>query len=133
VRWLISRFSAADRPGWTAPADDELRQHVDDRFLAVVPDLVAQLSRAAADLRTDLVVIGQAPLEAQVQLAGVRYVAAVDARPPYRLLGLQGFPRSPTAPSLSSALAPALSLLVLLAWPAAALLAASLLITRRDV
>jgi hypothetical protein len=92
VRWLISRFSAADRPGWTAPADDELRQHVDDRFLAVVPDLVAQLSRAAADLRTDLVVIGQAPLEAQVQLAGVRYVAAVDARPPYRLLGLQGFP-----------------------------------------
>ena len=92
VRWLISRFSAADRPGWTAPADEELRQHVDDRFLAVVPDLVAQLSRAAADLRTDLVVIGQAPLEAQVQLAGVRYVAAVDARPPYRLLGLQGFP-----------------------------------------
>src|ERR1017187_9706591 len=53
VRWLISRFSAAARPGWTAPADDELRQHVDDRFLAVVPDLVAQLSRAAADLRSE--------------------------------------------------------------------------------
>jgi CubicO group peptidase (beta-lactamase class C family) len=92
VRWLISRFSAAGRPGWTAPVGDELRQHVDDRFLAVVPDLVAQLSRAAADLRTDLVVIGQAPLEAQVQLAGVWYVAAVDARPPYRLTSLHGFP-----------------------------------------
>jgi CubicO group peptidase (beta-lactamase class C family) len=94
LRWLISRFSAADRTGWTAPAQDELREHFDDRFLAVVPvgSLVAQLSRAAADLRTELIVIGQAPLEAHVQLAGVRYLAAVDDQPPHRLMALQGFP-----------------------------------------
>ena len=34
----------------------------------------------------------QGPLEAQVQLAGLRYFAAADATPPHRLIGLQGFP-----------------------------------------
>ena len=37
-------------------------------------------------------VIGQAPLEAQVQLAGLRYFAAADPAPPHRLIGLRGFP-----------------------------------------
>jgi CubicO group peptidase (beta-lactamase class C family) len=92
VHWLVSRFSTADGPGWMAPTDDELRLHVDDRLLAAAPDLVAQLSQAAADLRTELVVIGQRPLEAHVKLAGFRYLAVVDARPPYRLTALQGFP-----------------------------------------
>jgi CubicO group peptidase (beta-lactamase class C family) len=94
LRWVISRFSGADRPGWTAPADDELSEHFDDRFLAAIPAryLVAQLSQAAADLRTELIVIGQAPLEAHVQLAGMRYLAVVDADPPYRLTGLRGLP-----------------------------------------
>ena len=94
LRWVVSRFSAADAPGWTAPDEDELRQHFDDRFLAVIPPgtLVEQTSKMAADLRTDLVVISQGPLEAQVQLAGLRYYAAADATPPHRLIGLQGFP-----------------------------------------
>ncbi|MDQ2813791.1 MAG: beta-lactamase family protein [Actinomycetota bacterium] len=94
LRWLISRFSAADRAGWTAPAQNELREHFDDRFLAVVPAglLVAQLSQAAADLRTELIVIGQGPLEAHVQLAGVRYLAAVADQPPHRLTALRGLP-----------------------------------------
>jgi len=37
LRWVISRFSDADRPGWTPPADDELAEHFDDRLLAAVP------------------------------------------------------------------------------------------------
>jgi CubicO group peptidase (beta-lactamase class C family) len=94
LRWLISRFSDAGRPGWTPPVDDELAEHFDDRLLAAVPAdrLVAQLSQAVPDLREDLTVIGQAPLEAHVQLAGMRYLAVVDADPPHRLTGLRGFP-----------------------------------------
>ena len=94
LRWVISRFSAADAPGWTAPGEDELRQHFDDRFLAVIPagTLVEQASKMAADLRAELVVISAAPLEAHIQLADLRYIAAADAEPPHRLIGLRGFP-----------------------------------------
>jgi CubicO group peptidase (beta-lactamase class C family) len=94
LRWLISRFSGAGRPGWTPPAEDELAEHFDDRLLAAVPaaSLAAQLSKVAPDLRQELIVIGQAPLEAHVQLAGIRYIATVDAEPPHRLTGLRGFP-----------------------------------------
>ncbi len=94
LRWVVSRFSAADAPGWTAPDEDELRQHFDDRFLAVLPAsaLVEATSKMAADLRTELVVISAAPLEAVVHLAGLRYFAAADSEPPHRLIGLRGFP-----------------------------------------
>jgi len=94
LHWVISRFSDAGRPGWTPPADDEIAEHFDDRLLAAVPAgrLVAQLAKIAPDLREELVVLGQTPLEAHVQLAGMRYLAAVDADPPHRLTGLRGFP-----------------------------------------
>ena len=94
LHWVISRFSGADAPGWTAPREDELGEHFDDRFLAVLPapTLVEQASEMAADLRAKLVVISQSPLEAQVQLAGLRYVGAADATPPHRLIGLRGSP-----------------------------------------
>ena len=54
-------------------------------------DMTAAIAGIAADLRTELVVIRQAPLEAQVQLAGQRYVAVASAVPPHRLTGLRGF------------------------------------------
>ena len=94
LHWVISRFSAADAPGWTAPDEDEIRQHFDDRFLAVLPAgaLVEQASKMAADLRAELVVLSAAPLEAVVQLAGLRYYAVANATPPHRLVGLRGFP-----------------------------------------
>ena len=94
LRWMASRFSGADAPGWTAPDEAELRQHFDDRFLAVIPAdaLVERASKMAADLREELVVISQRPLETQVQLGGLRYIAAADAAPPHRLIGLRGFP-----------------------------------------
>ena len=37
LRWVVSRFAGAGEPGWTAPADDELRQHFSDPFLSALP------------------------------------------------------------------------------------------------
>jgi CubicO group peptidase (beta-lactamase class C family) len=94
LRWVISRFSGADQRGWTAPGEGELRDHFDDQVLAVLPpDRLAEvIADRAADLRAELTVIAEAPLEVQVQLSGIRYTAVVGPEPPYRLLGLQGFP-----------------------------------------
>src|SRR6266702_8713463 len=94
LRWVIARFKDAGEPAWAAPGDDELRQHFDDHLLAAIPagELVAAITSVAADLREDLVVIGQAPLEARVQIAGLEVFASVEADPPHRLTGLQGYP-----------------------------------------
>ena len=93
LRWIVGRFSGADRPGWTPPGEDELREHFDDRFLAAIPAsaLTEAIAGVAPDLRTELVVVRQKPLEVQVQLAGQRYVAVAAAEPPHRLVGLRGF------------------------------------------
>ena len=94
LRWVISRFSGADEPGWYAPGEDELRQHFSPGFLAALPPdrLIEAIGQVAADLRGDLVVIGQVSLEAQVELNGIQYIAAVEAEPPHRLIGLRGLP-----------------------------------------
>jgi CubicO group peptidase (beta-lactamase class C family) len=94
LRWFLERYSGAAEPGWTAPGEDELRRHFDDRFLAVITgaDLAEQARTVAASLRGELTVISQAPLQAQVELAGLRFVAAAGADPPHRLTGLRGLP-----------------------------------------
>jgi CubicO group peptidase (beta-lactamase class C family) len=94
LRWVMSRFSGADEPGWTAPGEDELRQRFSERFLTALPPatLVTAIGRLAADLRGDLMVIRRAPLQVQVELAGLQYLAEVEAEPPYRLTGLRGLP-----------------------------------------
>jgi CubicO group peptidase (beta-lactamase class C family) len=95
IRWVISRFSGADQPEWAAPGQDELGQHFSGRFLDALPParLIEVIGRLAADLRGgDLMVIGQGPLEAQVELNGMRYIAAVEAEPPHRLIGLRALP-----------------------------------------
>lgn len=94
VHWIADRFRDAGEPGWTPPGDDELRQHFDDRFLAAIPAgaLTETIAKAAADLRGELTVIRQLPLEVQVELAGTRYLAIVTPEPPHRLIGLRGFP-----------------------------------------
>jgi CubicO group peptidase (beta-lactamase class C family) len=91
LRWVIARFRDAGEPGWTAPDDDELRQHFDDQFLSEVPagQLIAAITSAAADLREEPIVIGQAPLSAHVQIGGLEVFAAAEADPPHRLTGLQ--------------------------------------------
>jgi CubicO group peptidase (beta-lactamase class C family) len=94
LRWIVARFSGAGEPGWTPPGEQELREHFDDRFLAVIPagDLAGAIAKMAADLRQEFRVISQAPLQAMVELAGLRYIAEVDPAPPHRLTGLRGFP-----------------------------------------
>jgi CubicO group peptidase (beta-lactamase class C family) len=94
IRWVISRFSGADQPGWAAPGQDELEQHFSDRFLNALPAarLIEVIGKLAADLHGDLVVIDQGALGAQVELNGMRYIAAVEAEPPHRLTGLRGLP-----------------------------------------
>ena len=95
LRWVISRFADAAEPGWTAPADDELKQHFDDRFLTALPPaaLIEAIGRVADDLRSgELVALGQTPLQAHVQLGSMQYIAVVEAEPPHRLTGLRGVP-----------------------------------------
>ena len=90
LHWVVSRFSGADAPGWTAPADDELREHFDDRFLAVLPAraLVEQVSKMAADLRGGIRRPRAAPLRGlgragrpAVYRGGRRHAAAPAGRP----------------------------------------------------
>jgi CubicO group peptidase (beta-lactamase class C family) len=94
LRWVIARFRAADQPGWTGPAPSELADHFDQQVLAEVPPalLAAEIAKLAPDLRSELIVISQTPLQANVQLAGLRYFAVAAAEPPHRLTGLRGFP-----------------------------------------
>jgi hypothetical protein len=94
LRWVIARFRTADQPGWTEPAPSELAEHFDQQVLAEVPPatVIAEIAKLAADLRSELIVISQTPLQANVQLAGLRYFAAAAAEPPHRLTGLRGFP-----------------------------------------
>ncbi len=94
LRWVIDRFAGAAEPGWTPPAEDELRRHFDDRFLAALPPakLITAIVKMAADLRGNLVVLGQAPVQAYVQRAGVHYIAVVEPEPPHRLTALRALP-----------------------------------------
>ncbi len=94
LRWVISRFKGAGDPGWAAPGEDELRLHFTDEFLAAIPPatLTGQISAVAGDLRGELEVLGEAPLEAYIRLADVEYVAAVEAEPPHRVAGLRALP-----------------------------------------
>ena len=54
--------------------------------------LVAQIASAAGDLRGELAVLGQGPLEAQVRLADVEYLVVVEPEPPHRIAGLHAMP-----------------------------------------
>jgi CubicO group peptidase (beta-lactamase class C family) len=94
LRWVMARFRDAGAQGWTAPSDQELRQHFGDRFLTENPagELIAAITSVAADLRQELVVIGQARLSARVQIGSLEVFASVEDDPPHRLTGLQAFP-----------------------------------------
>jgi CubicO group peptidase (beta-lactamase class C family) len=57
-----------------------------------VGQLVADLSGVAADLREELVVVGQMTLQAHVRIARSEVFAAVEADPPHRITGLRVIP-----------------------------------------
>lgn len=91
LRWVIARFRDADEPGWSAPDEQELRQHFADHVLDTVPTdrLVAQLVPLAGALRGDTLVVNQTPVASRLRLAGLDILATAEADPPHKLLGLQ--------------------------------------------
>jgi CubicO group peptidase (beta-lactamase class C family) len=91
LRWITARFAGAGQQWWEPPGEAEMRQHFDDRLLAVVPPgkLAAQIIQVAPSLREELVVLDQQPLGARVRVAGLEIVTAVGADPPYRVTGLR--------------------------------------------
>src|SRR5437868_4804175 len=58
VRWVIEAFRDAGDPAWEAPDDEELHEHFDARYLALVPSdtLVSTLRRVSPRLHGELVV-----------------------------------------------------------------------------
>lgn len=94
LRWLIARFAAADDPGWAAPSESELLEHVDGRFLSSVSRerLVRVLVSHSGQLREELVVRASDPLHVRAQAGGMQFEAAAMAEPPHRLTGLLVYP-----------------------------------------
>jgi Beta-lactamase len=103
LRWVISRFGAAGTPGWAAPADGELRQHladgqlrehltgdVLDRYLDhdMTSKAVTALTRLAALRREGLVVVQDDPLHARALASGLLLEAEAEPEPPHRLTRL---------------------------------------------
>ena len=95
LQWLISRFGGAGTPGWAAPADSELSEHLTgdvlDRYLRhdVTSKAVTTLTRLAAIWREGLVVIQDDPLHARARAGGWLLEADAEPGPPHRLAGLR--------------------------------------------
>jgi CubicO group peptidase (beta-lactamase class C family) len=94
LEWVIARFADADEPTWTAPDEQELRQHFSEQLLAVLPadELVAQIANSSPDLHAELIVVHQEPLAVRARMAGSEVIAVADEAPPHRLAGLQVIP-----------------------------------------
>jgi CubicO group peptidase (beta-lactamase class C family) len=94
LRWVRSRFAAADTPEWTPPTDEELRRHFDDRYLSLVPSdwLNRLFGTVAKQLREELADVRTEPLSLRARLADLRVEAATEADPPYRLRQLRFYP-----------------------------------------
>jgi hypothetical protein len=96
VRWMVSRFAAADTPEWTLPAEEELRQHFDDRYLSLVPPdwLTRLFGTIAKHLREGLADVRAEPLRLRARVGDLRVEAATEAAPPYRLRHLEFCPHA---------------------------------------
>jgi CubicO group peptidase (beta-lactamase class C family) len=94
LRWIISRFSGADGPAWTAPAEDELAEHFADWFLhRVTPGrLVRTLASQAGHLSSELTVRAGDPLRTRAQAGGMQLEAVADPEPPHRLVSFRMYP-----------------------------------------
>jgi CubicO group peptidase (beta-lactamase class C family) len=94
LRWMISRFGAADRPDWAAPADSELREHFTEEFIGqgTAGKIVTTLPRVAARLREEIVVVLDDPLHARARAGGIQFETDAESEPPYRLTSLRAYP-----------------------------------------
>jgi CubicO group peptidase (beta-lactamase class C family) len=93
--WVLRRFAGASEPDWTAPGDDELREHFDEHFLARIPPdvLISTLTSVAGQLGGELVVDRQTPLGVRAHVGGLWAEASVEEAPPHRLTRLRLYPR----------------------------------------
>ena len=95
LRWVISRFGGADTPGWAAPADSELREHLTgdalDGYLGqdVTSKAVTALTHRAARWREGLVIIQDDPLHTRARASGWLLEADAEPEPPHRLASLR--------------------------------------------
>jgi CubicO group peptidase (beta-lactamase class C family) len=97
LQWVISRFGGADTPGWVAPADSELREHLADELLQGYLDLgrdangkaVTRLTNGAADWNDGLVVIQDDRLHVHARAGGWLLEADAEPEPPHRLTSLR--------------------------------------------
>jgi CubicO group peptidase (beta-lactamase class C family) len=98
LRWMISRFGAADTPGWAVPADGELCEHLTgdllDGYLGqdVTSKAVTALTGRAARWREGLMIIQDDPLHARARAGGWLLEADAEPEPPHRLTGLRMTP-----------------------------------------
>jgi CubicO group peptidase (beta-lactamase class C family) len=94
LKWLVSRFGAADGPDWVAPDETELLQHFGERFVAVAtPARIVQIfSSRAEQLRDELVVLGDHQDAVRARIGGMQLEAAAEPEPPHRLAGLRMYP-----------------------------------------
>jgi Beta-lactamase len=92
IRWVVSRFRDADRPAWSPPTDQELREHFHESVLTRLPadDLPATLR--GKRFRRDLEVIADRQLAARAVSGGMQIAATTEPEPPHRLTGLRVFP-----------------------------------------
>ena len=93
LRWLVARFetlaSQAGRPQASTRCDSI---SVLTHFTVVsVGELIATITSDAADLREDVVVVGQAPLAVRAR-SPARSSSRCEGHPPHRLTGLQPVP-----------------------------------------
>ena len=83
MRWVFGRYGEADEPGWTAPARDELSEHITEHFLTLVPPETAAaiLGGVAPKLREDLVLIDAGSLHLRAKVADLLVEAPSSRRP----------------------------------------------------
>lgn len=91
LTWIVDRFRDCAEDGWTAPDEEELREHFTDRFLADVTldRLVTLCTAVPGQLREEPVTIASSPFTAQCRIAGWFVAAASEPSPPYRLAQMQ--------------------------------------------
>jgi CubicO group peptidase (beta-lactamase class C family) len=91
VQWLTGRFGGADSPEWESPDDEELREHFDDNYLAVMhrDTMIGTLKSVATALREDLVVSRSAARSVSGRIGGLRLEAVAEPDPPHRLTALR--------------------------------------------